>query len=103
MSDSIINQYFNNSSLILEMRFVGDNYETASVQFKLEARDGRPVLEESVTIPVKRLFDMTFLIGMCLRRTALQYEIEVEEMKKRIEEGKHPLKPNGEKKHGKEN
>ena len=96
MSDSIIVQHFIMSSLLLEMRFVGDDFETASVQFKLEARDSRPVLEESVTIPVKCLFDMTFLIGMCLRRTALQYEVEVEEMKKRIEEGKHPLKPIGE-------
>lgn len=102
MSDCINYIMFSENTLRLEIRFVGDNYHTASVQFKLEARDGRPILDKSVTIPVECLFDMAFLIGMSVRRTAAQYEIEVQEMQDKIIKGQHPFKDIGEEKDVKE-
>jgi CRISPR/Cas system CMR subunit Cmr6 (Cas7 group RAMP superfamily) len=85
------------------MRFDGDDYESASVKFKLETGDSRTNIEESVGIPVKMIFDMTYLIGMCVRRIAAQYENEVIEMENRIEQKKHPFKDIGGNKDGKKN
>jgi len=87
MSNCIDVIYFNNNQLQLQMKFDGDSYETASVQFKLSAAD-RGVLEESPAIPVKMLFDIVFLIGMSVRRTAMQWEVEVKEMAKKLQGGK---------------
>jgi hypothetical protein len=100
MSNCIDVVTFNKDKLRLEMRFDGDNYETASVQFKSVTSDMR-ILEESVTIPVKMIFDITYLLGMCVRRTAAQYELEVQEMIDRVEQKKHPFKDIGETKDGK--
>jgi hypothetical protein len=61
------------------MRFDGDSYETGTV------------ILESVIIPVKLIFDMAYLLGMCVRRTALQYEKEVIEMQEWIRKKQHPL------------
>jgi hypothetical protein len=101
MSDEIHYIQFSKRTLTLKMIFVGDDYHTASVQFTLEAKDGRPTLNESVTIPVETLFDMAFLIGMSVRRQALLYETEVQEMADRIEQKKHPFESIGGQKDGK--
>jgi hypothetical protein len=93
MSDEIHWVTFSKGALRLQMNFVGDDYHGgATVTFKLEAmKTAHGVLEESVTIPVENLFDMTYLIGMCVRRTAAQYETEVQEMVDRLEQKKHPF------------
>lgn len=75
MSNEVHNIVFGN--LVLEMRFEGDNYETASVKFKLKAKDGRPTLDESAAIPVKCLFHMAYLIDVSVRRDAIMIEQEL--------------------------
>jgi hypothetical protein len=95
MSNEIHVVRFNEDRLHLEMKFDGDEYENASVKISLKANDGRMPLEEDVTVPVKTLFAMGYLINMSVRRTAYQYEIEVMEMQKRLKRGKHPFKQIG--------
>lgn len=95
MSDCIDVVTFNKDTLRLEMRFDGDNYETASVKFSLHTIDHGPSLEEDVTIPVRCLFAMGYLLLMSVRRTAVQYEQEVQEMIDKIEHKKHPFKHRG--------
>lgn len=90
MSDEIFCIRFNGGVLRLDVLFNEDDYEKASVRFKLVGPNG--LLEESGSIPVRTLFDISFLIGMCIRRTAAQYEKEVQEMMDRIEQKKHPFK-----------
>jgi len=101
MSNCIDVVFFNNNRIELQMRFDGDDYETATVNFKLSTGDGRPPLEEPVTIPVKCLFAMGYLLLMSVRRTAAQYEKEAQEMIDAIELKKHPFKDIGGKKDGK--
>jgi hypothetical protein len=82
------------------MIFNGDDYESATVKFELKNDNYSRPLEEPVTIPVRCLFAMGYLILMSIRRTALQYEEEAQEMADRIELKKHPFKKENE--HGTE-
>ena len=101
MSDYIHNVTFNRNKILLEMRFDGDNYESATVKFELRNSDYSRPLEEPVTIPVKCLFSMGYLILMSIRRTAAQYEKEAQEMIDVIELKKHPFEHIGGDKDGK--
>lgn len=97
MSNCIDVVTFNKDRIRLEMKFDGDDYETANVKFRLIGYgDNGKILhgqiEESVSIPVRMIFDMSYLLGMCVRRTAAQYEKEVQEMIDAIELKKHPFK-----------
>jgi hypothetical protein len=76
MSDYIMTHHYNMSSLILQLHFVGEDFETGSIKFKLEAVDGRPTLNESPFIPVKCLFDMSYLIEKSIRIYMLKIEEE---------------------------
>lgn len=96
MSNTVYVITFNRGEIHLEMRFEGDEYQTAVVQMELKSNDPRQVMAEVVRIPVKNLMDAGYLIGMCLRRAAAQYELEVQEMLDGIEQKKHPLKIKGE-------
>lgn len=83
--------YIEFGNLILEMRFEGNDYETASVKFKLYTKDGRPTLEESPAIPVKCLFHMAYLIEMSIIKNVTMMKQEVrsmEELYKEKENGK---------------
>lgn len=100
MSNCVNVVTFNKDKLRLEMIFTGDDYESATVKFELKNANYSRPLEEPVTIPVRCLFDMGYLILMSIRRTALQYEKEVQEMADRIEMKIHPFAK--EKEHGKE-
>jgi hypothetical protein len=94
MSDCINIVTFNKDKILLEMRFVGDDYETANVKFKL--KDNYDLsLEEPVMIPVKCLFSMGYLMLMSIRRAALQYEKEVQDMADKIAMKKHSFKDIG--------
>ena len=75
MSNEI--HYIEFGNLILELRFEGKDYETASVKFKLNAKDGRPTLEESAAIPVSCLFDFAYLAGISVRLNAAREEQEL--------------------------
>jgi len=77
MSDYIVTQHYNRNSIVLRMDLVGEDYETGSIKFKLEAMDGRPTLCESPFIPVKCLFDMAYLIETSLRLNGLRMEQEI--------------------------
>lgn len=83
---------FNNGKLRLDISFSDDDYEKAVVAFKLVSEGLHGVLEQSSVIPVRCLFDMVHLMGMSLRRTAAQYELEVQEMIDKIEQKKYPFK-----------
>jgi hypothetical protein len=93
MGDEVHIIHFNKSRLVLTMRFDGDDYETATVKMTLEGRSafGIPV-EEPVTIPVRCLAAMGYLMLMSIRRTAAQYEKEAQEMIDAVELKKHPFK-----------
>jgi len=90
MSDCIESIAFSKNTLRLDMIFEDDDYEKATVKFKLVSKNN--VIEESLAIPVKLIFDVSFLIGMCVRRTAVQYEKEIQEMQDVIAMKKHPFK-----------
>jgi hypothetical protein len=98
MSDYIHNVTFNRNKILLEMRFDGDNYESATVKFELRNSDYSRPLEEPITIPVRCLFSMGFLILMSIQRTAAQYEKEAQEIMDWVEQKKHPFKDIGKEK-----
>jgi len=98
MSDYIHNVTFNRNKILLEMRFDGDNYESATVKFELRNSDYSRPLEEPITIPVRCLFSLGYLVLMSIRRTAAQYEKEAQEMADAIELKKHPFKDIGKEK-----
>ena len=91
MSDCINTITFNKDRLFLEMRFDGDDYETATMKCSLKGCHHGPLLEEDVVIPVRCLFSLGYLILMSVRRTGAEYEKEAQEMQDRIEMKKHPL------------
>jgi len=68
---------FNKNKLTLELRFEGDDYETASVKIQLKATGRGSPIEDSAAIPVKSLFAAGYLIDVSLRRNALMVEQEV--------------------------
>lgn len=93
MSDEIHNITFNRNTLRLEMRFEGDDYQSATVKMRLDPYG--PKIEEDVVIPVRCLFALGHLMLMSIRRTAAQYEKEAQEMVDAVELKKHPLKHAG--------
>ena len=97
MSDEVFCIRFNKGRLRLDISIGGgDNYETANVQLKLVSDVARGmVLEETPVIPLKSLMAVSYLIDMSIRRTAAQYEKEVQEMLDKIEQRKHPFKDIG--------
>lgn len=81
MSNEVHNIRFGN--IILEMIFEGHDYETASVKFKLDAKDGRPTLSESPVIPVRCVFDIAYLIEVSVRLNAVRTEQELLRIKEK--------------------
>jgi hypothetical protein len=93
MSDETHWVSFNKGRDRLEMKFEGDDYETATVKMTLEGKMAFGIpLEEPVIIPVRCLFALGYLALMSIRRTAAQYEKEAQEMIDAIELKKHPFK-----------
>lgn len=94
MSDCINVVNFERNKYSLTMRFEGEDYNTASVRFKLSANLGIQVLGESAAIPVKMLFNLIYLADQAVLLNAIRAEQEVIRLE-RHNNGK-------EEKHGKE-
>lgn len=94
MSNCVNVIYFEKNTYALEMRFEGEDYNTASVKFKLSTHLGVQVLGESAAIPVKMLFNLIYLADQAVLLNAIRAEQEVIRLE-RHNNGK-------EEKHGKE-
>jgi len=66
------------------MRFEGEKFETATVKFTLRAVD-RGVIQEEPAIPVKCLFDVSYVMNLSLQRYGKQVAFETEEYNQQIQ------------------
>jgi len=96
MSNCINVIWFDKGETVLEERYTGEDFETATVVFTLKNSSGM-IIGECAAIPVQSLFDITQLINISIKEKVLRIEQYIDSLKKLKKEHKHGTEKNQEK------
>lgn len=93
MSDCVHYITFDKNTIRLEERFIGDDFQKATVQFTLKDSIGR-VIGECFPIPVRSLFDITQLIDISIKERIVRVEQTLVSLQQLNKERKHGTEKN---------